>query len=461
MGVTSFGLLLGLLLLGTTGCNEAVAVDHNAADHHPEVKDTPSVDRPVLPQENRGTANQKNTSPKNNQKLVIDVAPVVRADLTTEIELVGTLIPIRKTTVVAEIDGSVAEIAPCDHTIQVDGAEVPLSIDIGSRVKQGDVLVRLKDRDQRLALAVAKANQARLESELRNLLSWRRDEEVAQLEATLEEMKARAICAKADLDRYSRLVEKKAISQADYDEAVAEKIRAEAEVKKAEASLQIAKSGPTTEEIDVAKAHLAVSQAEVAVREDTLEKTVIRAPYDGIVTKRYVEVGDRLIEMMDSDVLDLVDARTLFAEVAVPERYQMGVATGQAARIMVEGLGEPIVGRIDRIDGKIDPQTRTFLIRITIDNTQETLKPGGFARVYLPVASTKAALTVPFSSVSFDSGRPSVFVYQNGRVVKREVNLGVSSREKYEITAGVEEGELVATGQIAVLSNGLSVTVRK
>lgn len=430
--VACLSVALSISVLGMTGCKDVASVDQTGSGKKSTIT-----------------------------RLEIEVAPVVRSDLTTEIELVGSLIPIRETTVVAEIDGSVAEIASSGRTIQVNGVEVPLAIDIGSRVKKGEVLIRLKNRDQLLTLNVAKANQARLESELRHLLSWRRAEEIAQLEATLEETKARAVCAKADLERYERLIKKKAISQADYDDSFAEEVHAKAAVKKAEAALQIAQSGPTKEEIEVAKAHFEVAKAEVAVQQDTLEKTVIRAPYDGIVTKRYVEVGDRLIEMMDPDILDIVDSRILFAEVAVPERYQMGVKIGQTARITVEGLGKPIVGQVDRIDGNIDPQTRTFLIRVTIDNTKETLKPGGFARVALPVASAKAALTVPFSSVSFDSGQPSVFVYQDGRVAKKAVQLGISSREKYEIISGVEEGELVATGQIAVLSDGLKVTARK
>lgn len=397
----------------------------------------------------------------DRKRFAIDVTLVVRSDLTTEIELVGSLIPIRKTTVVAEIDACVAEIAPCGRTIQVCGVETPLAIDIGSRVKKGQVLVRLKDRDQQLALNIAKANQAQLESELRNLLSWRRAEEIAQLEADVEETKARAICAKADRERYSRLIEKKAISQSDYDNIIAEEVQACAAVKKTEAALSIARTGPTKEEVEVAKAHLLVTQAKVALRADTLEKTIIRAPYDGIVTKRYVEVGDRLIEMMDPDILDIVDSRILFAEVPVPERYQMGVKIGQTAKITVAGLAEPIVGQVDQIDGNIDPQTRTFLIRVTIDNAKETLKPGGFTRVYLPVASAQSTLTVPFSAVSFDSGQPSVFVYQDGHVVRKSVKLGLSNREKHEVISGVSEGDLVASGQIAVLSDGLQVVVRK
>jgi hypothetical protein len=101
------------------------------------------------------------------------------------------------------------------------------------------------------------------------------------------------------------------------------------------------------------------------------------------------------------------------------------------------------------------------LIRVTIDNAGETLKPGGFARVHLPVASVQSTLTVPFSSVSFDAGRPSVFVYKDGHVTKRDVQLGVSNRETYEIISGVNEGEVIATGQIAVLSDQLAVELRE
>ena len=401
--------------------------------------------------------------------LTVDLASVVRRDISQQLELVGSLVPVQKTTVVAELNGVVESIALSDRSGRCsnNGAayEIPLAIDIGTRVKQGDVLVRLKDSKQRLDLQAAEASCQLLERQLADLLSWRREEEIAQLQATLAEKKAQAERSQADKTRIENLLSSNAASQANYDQVVAEAARTEAELKRAEAELKIALAGPTPEQIAVAKAQLAVAESEVAVRRDTLEKMTIRAPYDGVITKRFVDIGDRLIEMKDPDIVEMIDARLLFAEVSVPERYFAGVQLGDQARITVEGLSDSVEGVIDQIGGEIDPHTRTFLLRLTIDNSQDRLKPGGFARVHLPIASARNTLTVPYTSVSFDEGRPVVFVYQpdgiSGLVRKQEVRLGISSRDRYEVLSGLDEGQHVAVGQTAVLSDGLPVRPRE
>ena len=135
--------------------------------------------------------------------------------------------------------------------------EIPLAIDIGTRVKQGDVLVRLKDSKQRLDLQAAEASCQLLERQLADLLSWRREEEIAQLQATLAEKKAQAERSQADKTRIENLLSSNAASQANYDQVVAEAARTEAELKRAEAELKIALAGPTPEQIAVAKAQLA------------------------------------------------------------------------------------------------------------------------------------------------------------------------------------------------------------
>ena len=120
------------------------------------------------------------------------------------------------------------------------------------------------------------------------------------------------------------------------------------------------------------------------MRRDTLEKMTIRAPYDGVITKRFVDIGDRLIEMKDPDIVEMIDARLLFAEVSVPERYFAGVQLGDQARITVEGLSDSVEGVIDQIGGEIDPHTPDFFA--SSDNRQFSgssqagrLRPGASA----------------------------------------------------------------------------------
>ncbi|MBM4090423.1 MAG: efflux RND transporter periplasmic adaptor subunit, partial [Planctomycetes bacterium] len=184
----------------------------------------------------------------------------------------------------------------------------------------------------------------------------------------------------------------------------------------------------------------------------------IRAPYDAVIADRYVDVGDRVTAMPRVEIMQIIDAQALFAQVSVPERYQGAVQLGDLATVVAEGVATTVPARVDLINAKIDPETRTFRARATIDNRQGLLRAGGFVRVALPVASAADVPVVPVEAVVFSDGRPSVFVYDDGRVRRRSVEVGLTDGRVFEITAGVEPGQAVAVSRTSLLSDGLPVT---
>ena len=106
------------------------------------------------------------------------------------------------------------------------------------------------------------------------------------------------------------------------------------------------------------------------------------------------------------------------------------------------------------INGRVDPETRTFRARIGIDNRTGRLKAGGLARVVLEIASEAEAVIVPRRAVSFNNGQPSVFLYQpDGHVDRRPVMLGITNSEACQILGGVEPGEPVAVTNLALLAD--------
>jgi hypothetical protein len=155
-----------------------------------------------------------------------------------------------------------------------------------------------------------------------------------------------------------------------------------------------------------------------------LEKTVIRSPYTAVITDRYVDVGDRLTAMPRVEIMQIVDPRVLFAEIDVPERF-LGQVREHAPAVYGSADAEPMVGRVELINGRVDPETRTFRARIGIDNRSGRLKAGGLARVVLEIASDAQGDVVPRRAVSFSNGQPSVFVYRpDGRVDRRPGDAG-------------------------------------
>ncbi len=392
----------------------------------------------------------------------VPVAPVQRASIHADLNLVGTLIPLRATTIVSDVDGRVASFPASQRSIEYEeaGAKTSqaLGLDLGHVVHKGDVLVQIDPVDFELGLNMAKAEHELARRNLDQLLSWRREEEILQLEAALEEARAADIRARADMERSEQLLSTRAVSRSQFDEVKAAAQMAAAGVKRAEAALAMAKAGPTPEEVAVAKARVESAAAQVAMQQEKLDKTTIRAPYDAVISDRYIDVGDRVTAMPRVEIMQIIDPQVLFAQVSVPERYQGVVRLDDEAIITAEGIPVAFPARIDLINAKIEPETRTFRIRITIDNRQGLLKAGGFVRVALRVGSADRVPLVPRESVVFTEGRPAVFVHEKGRVRRVPVEVGISNDGMYEIASGVLPGQEVAVNRTSLLTDGMPVT---
>ncbi len=405
--------------------------------------------------------------------LEVDLVSVRRDKIARELELVGTLIPIRGTTIAPDVDGVIASFPESDRLFEYlkDGQlkSQALGLNLGHKVKEGDVLVKLDDTEFRLAVEAAQA-ELNLVRRLRDeLVAWKRAEEKQQAEAQLEEATATVLLGELQLDRAEELRRTNTISQGELDVLVMKAECAKAAEKRAQAAFDMANEGPTPEQLAVADARIAAAESQVKLRQDDLDKTTIRAPYDAVIVDRFVDVGDRVESMPHTDIMQICDPRALLAQVAVPEQYQgriklfdqSGTNDGlQQVWIHADSLSEKIAGRIDLINVKVEPATRTFRVRVLIDNRQELLKPGGFVRVSLPIASAVDVPVVPEDAISLDEGQHVVFVYQDGRVKRRPVSVGISNHETREIRSGLSGDELVVVGNTSLLTDGISVRPR-
>ncbi len=395
----------------------------------------------------------------------VDLAPVERAEITSALELVGTLLPVRTTTIVSDVDGIIQSFPVRDRRLEIEYVEdgvrqgVPLGLDIGHAVRQGDLLAQIDPVDFELALKAVEAERDLAKRNLEKLLAFRRPEEDERLQAALTEAKAADERARADLRRSEELFTKRTISRGTHDATVMAARIAAAVMRRADAAGRLYLAGPTREEIAVAEAQVATAEAQVALRKEKLDKTAIRAPYDAIVCNRYVGVGDRVTAMPRVEIMQIMDPRILFAEVAVPEKHQGRIKLDDRATVTAES-GLAVSARVDLINAMVDPETRTFRIRVTIDNTTATLKPGGFVHVELPVKTASRVLTVPVDAVTFTEGRPAVFVWRDGRVHKTPVKVGISDGTVYEIS-GVPEGTSVVVGRTSLLADGLTVQAKR
>jgi len=402
----------------------------------------------------------------------VDFVTIGQTRIETTLDLTGTLVPVRATTIVSEVDGVIESFGMSDR--YAGGLTVPearLALGIGHRVAQDDVLVQLDPTDYELALDTAIANLVVAWRQLEDLVAWKRQEEISQLSAAVTRAVAQWKKAQADLQRVKELWapdslgnrEDALVTQAEYDSYVMQSEVALADKEQAIAALKLAEAGPTTQQFRLAEAGIMAALAAMDAQAADLKKTTIRAPYDGVITARYIDIGDSVTKMPRVEIMQIIDPRCLFAQVAVPQRYQRLVTLAQCGKLATrnqkpwiksEGL-LGVEGTVDLINELIDPATRTFCVRVTIDNRQGRLKAGGFVHVYLPLASE--SLAVPIESVTFDEGQPSVFVLRGDQVEKVAVELGIDDSRSYEILSGLKVGDQVAVGDVSRLVAGGTV----
>ena len=263
-----------------------------------------------------------------------------------------------------------------------------VNADAGENVRTGQTLIVLDARD-----AQARVAQAR--------------EALASGEAALEK-------ASLDAGRIERLNEKQAATKQEYDHA--------------QSSLRMARAS-----VEAAKA--AVHEAEV-----NLSHTRIDSPISGRVVDRLADPGDMAIP--GRPLMSVYDPSDLRLEVSVGENLRPQVQLNNAVRVSIESLGTELVGRIIEIVPASDASSRSFLTRVSLSKT-ESIYPGMYGRVWLPVGS-KEVLLIPPDAVQHVGQLEIVTVVENGVARTRAVKIGGTYPEGLEVVSGLSPGELVA-----------------
>lgn len=281
------------------------------------------------------------------------------------------------------------------------------------------------------------------------------------MKALEREALARLEQAKTDLQRAEELREKDVLTVSELDRRATEVKTREAALEQATASLEIATAGPTASEIAVARALVAQTDLEVEIAKERLSKTTIRAPYDCVITERFLGVGDQANTQQRVEIMEIMDVSRLLAQVSVPERLIGKVRLGDRVTVRAEGSTSSVPGLVVLINDKVDHQTRTFRARVLIDNREGRFKAGQFARVMFDIEASSDALTTPSAALVYRGGHAQVFVYRGEKVEMRPVTTGITDDHLTEIVSGISEGETVVVDDPAILADGMSVRLRR
>jgi membrane fusion protein, multidrug efflux system len=211
--------------------------------------------------------------------------------------------------------------------------------------------------------------------------------------------------------------------------------------------------------LDEALAKRNADQAGADLARARLSKTVISAPFDGVVGLRSVSVGD--IVNPGQALANLEDLDPLKVDFRVPELYLSAVKPGQAIRVTVDAFpGREFEGSVTAIDPLVDSGGRAVVLRAALPNADGVLRPGLFARVGLLVGSTENAVLVPEEALVPQGKAPFVYVVRDGKAVAAPVKTGLRRKGQVEITEGLGADDVVVTAGQMKLRPNTPVTVQ-
>ncbi len=212
---------------------------------------------------------------------------------------------------------------------------------------------------------------------------------------------------------------------------------------------------------EVAEANYKSALAQAAITERALADARIRAPFAGIVSKRVVNVGEKVTA--DAPVMHVVDLSRMELEAPVPVSDIPSVNVGQEIAFTVDGFtGREFKGKVERINPAAEAGSRSISIFVTLPNADGALKGGMFANGTLAAASRSAVNAVPAAAVITEGGQSFVFAVKDGKVERKPVIPGNRSSELglVEIREGLEPGAQVIAVKADGLKHGATVIVR-
>jgi RND family efflux transporter MFP subunit len=359
----------------------------------------------------------------------VQVEEVHQETVRRAVEVVGTLAAVDQVTVSSETEGKVSRILA----------------DLGDRVTAGQALIQLDNEKQQYNFDQQKAALARALAQYgatdpQHLPDIEKTPDVQKASADLQQ-------AKQSYERANELFKRTLVPRQTLDDA-----ETALQSKKAsyDASLQTAKN---------LRASIQASEATMKLADRQFRDTQIRAPFDGYIEKRLVNLGELVKAQMPVIAVVRVDPLKVIAE--IPEKMAPWIKDGQPVELHVDAYPQrAFEGKVSRISPAVNTATRAFPFEALVPNRDAVLKPGTFARVHIESGREDQVLTLPYSALQYRYGVNRVFVVDNDKLGVRELKVGDRMGERIEILAGVKAGDRVAVTDVEKLVDGAKVTVK-
>jgi RND family efflux transporter MFP subunit len=213
---------------------------------------------------------------------------------------------------------------------------------------------------------------------------------------------------------------------------------------------------------EVAVGNRDAAAAQLALARKALADTVLVSPIDGIVAERFAQPGEKL--PVDGRVMSIVDLSRMEIEAPVPAAEVGSVRIGKPVELRIEGVARPQVGHIVRIAPSTQAGTRSVPVYIALDNRDPSVRAGLFAQGDLKVQTREGVLAIPQSAIRDAGGRTFVYAIVDGRLVERDVKLGLRDASpggaRVEVLEGLVAGERIVASNLGALRIGAPVRIQ-
>jgi RND family efflux transporter MFP subunit len=344
------------------------------------------------------------------------IAPVTRGDVSSTLTVAGAFQPYQEVELHAKVSGYIRRI----------------NVDIGDRVKNGQVIATLEVPELSAQVAGSKA-------EVRHSHS-----EIAQAESGVALAEANYAAVHAAYTRLSEAAKRRPglVAEQELDDARARDLDAAAKIHVAQAAL------------DATKEQLSVSQANQQRVQSLEDYSVVTAPFAGVVTMRYADVGSLIQAGTTSNtqampVVKVAQSDLLRLRMPVPEEDVPFIKVGGEVSIKLEATGKSLRGTIVRFTRELSTATRTMLVEVDVPNPDLSLSAGMTAQTTIVLQAQKNVLTVPAGAVLKGDGQDAVLLVDAAdKVEKVPVTLGIQGPDLVEITHGLSENQsVIVSGQ--------------
>lgn len=354
----------------------------------------------------------------------VGVVQVARKPIMRQLTVSSELVPYQETDVWAKESGYVTD----------------LRVDYGSRVKKGDVMAVLEIPELEAQL---KQDQAAIANA---------QEAVNRAQRVVNQMEAQRKPVHENAERLMGVAQKNPglVAQQEIDNAQGQDLALASQIEAGQAAVQAAKSN-----LDESRAHLERDQA-------LYSYSKITAPFDGVVTQRYANLGalmqagtgspsaTPLVRLSEDDTFRLV--------IPVAESYVKYIRIGDPVKVLISSLDRSFTGTVKRVSNDVTAETRTMHTEVELLNPDHVLMPGLYAEATLTLDRKNDALVVPIQAVSQSNGQGTVLVVAgNNTVEQRTVATGLQTPDEIEILNGLAVGDRVVVSDRSSLKDGMQV----